>query len=60
MAIYLIRTEYNLPLKRIGEFFGNRDHATISHSYDKILALTKSDPSVNQDVEILLKVINNF
>ncbi len=60
MSIYLIRTKYNLPLKRIGEFFGNRDHATISHSYDKILALTKSDPSVNQDVEILLKIINNF
>lgn len=59
MAIYIIKTHYNPSLKMIGEFFGNRDHATISHSHDKIKNLLKSNPLVKNDYDILMKKIIN-
>ena len=55
IAIYLIRDKFNIPLKRIGEFFGNRDHATISHSIDKIKHGIQTNPLIKTDIEILEK-----
>lgn len=57
MAIYIIKTSYNPVLKTIGESFGNRDHATVSHSIDKITNLITTDPMVKTDYEILVKSI---
>lgn len=36
IAIYLIREKTNYSLPKIGEEFGQRDHTTIRHSYEKI------------------------
>ncbi|WP_129687375.1 chromosomal replication initiator protein DnaA, partial [Mycoplasmopsis bovigenitalium] len=36
IAIYIIRTELELPLEKIGKFFGNRDHTTILNAINKI------------------------
>jgi chromosomal replication initiator protein len=58
MAIYIIKTLYNPSLKTIGENFGNRDHATISHSFDKINHLIKSNNLVKSDYDLLIKKIN--
>lgn len=59
MAIYLIKSLYNPSLKQIGECFGNRDHATISHSYDKISNLIKNNTLVKTDYDILVKKLSN-
>ena len=58
MAIFIIKTAYNPSLKLIGEKFGNRDHATISHACDKINNLIKTNSLVKCDYEILMKKIN--
>ncbi len=58
VAIHIIRTKYDIPLKKIGEHFGNRDHATILHSLDKIVELMKKDPDLTQDVENILKKLD--
>lgn len=55
MAIYLIKSLYNPVLKSIGEAFGGRDHATISHSIDKISNLLENNSLVKTDYELLLK-----
>lgn len=60
IAIYLIRDKFNIPLKRIGEFFGNRDHATISHSIDKIKHGIQTNPLIKTDIEILKKKIQKI
>lgn len=60
MAIYIIKTLYNPVLKAIGESFGNRDHATISHSYDKIKNLIKTNNLVKTDYDLLMKKINKW
>lgn len=59
MAIYLIKVLLNPSLKVIGELFGNRDHATVSHSVDKIKNLLETNPLVKGDYDLLLKKINN-
>jgi len=55
IAIYLIRENLKIPLKKIGEAFGSRDHATIAHGYEKIQNLLKTDHHVKSDVEYLMK-----
>lgn len=57
MAIYIIKKLYNPVLKTIGESFGGRDHATISHSIDKIDKLLTSNSMVKTDYDILIKNI---
>lgn len=57
MSIYIIKTLYNPILKSIGESFGGRDHATISHSIDKISNLLQNNSMVKTDYDLLLKKI---
>ena len=59
MAIFLIKELYGPSLKAIGELFGNRDHATVSHSCDKINNLIKTNPLVKGDYDLLMKKINS-
>lgn len=55
VAVYLIREKYKTPLKKIGEMFGKRDHATIAHGYDKIKQALNVDQHVKNDIEYLEK-----
>lgn len=60
MAIYLIKELYNPVLKAIWELFGGRDHATISHSIDKIANLLTTNSMVKTDYDVLLKQIQEM
>jgi len=46
VAMYLIKTELEVPHEQIGEIFGGRDHTTIMHAVEKITG----EISVNQGV----------
>lgn len=58
IAIYLIRTKYNVSLKKIGESFGNRDHSTIAHAVDSIENDIKNNEYVKQDVDNIVDKLN--
>lgn len=58
ITIYLLRTKYSVALKKIGEYLGNRDHATISHAIDKIEDGIKIDEYIKQDVDNLVDKLN--
>jgi len=36
VAMYLMRSELNMPFSSIGAFFGGRDHTTALHAFEKI------------------------
>lgn len=57
VTIYLLRTILNLPLKKIGEYLGGRDHATVAHAVDKITKSINEEPLIKQDIEYLTKQI---
>ncbi|MCK5762167.1 MAG: chromosomal replication initiator protein DnaA [Candidatus Izimaplasma sp.] len=53
VSMYLIKTIYDLPYKKIGTFFNNRDHSTVMHSVEKITNEIEMDINVRKDVEKL-------
>jgi len=53
VAMYLIKTLYDLPYKKIGGYFNNRDHSTVMHSVEKITNEIEMDLNVKNDVEKL-------
>ena len=57
IAIYLIRILYNIPLQKIGDFFGGKDHTTISHGFDKIKKMIETDWTVKAAVDDLIKLL---
>lgn len=59
IAFYIIREKYKLPLKKIGEAFGKRDHATVAHGYDKIKSTIKTNQHIKNDVDYLEKKLQN-
>ena len=58
ITIYLLRNVIKLPLKKIGEYLGGRDHATILHAIDKITKSLNEDALVRQDIDHLTEKIN--
>ena len=53
VAMYLIKTLYDLPYKKIGSYFSNRDHSTVMHSVEKIINEMEMVKDVRRDVEKL-------
>lgn len=50
IAMYLIKTELDLPHEQIGEVFGGRDHTTVMHAVDKISVAISTDPQVGRAI----------
>jgi chromosomal replication initiator protein len=42
-------------LPEIGRKFGGRDHTTVIHAVRKVESLRESDPSIEEDVDLLLR-----
>lgn len=55
LAFYLMREDLGLQLKEIGVLFGDRDHSTILHGYDKIKELLENDTQVISDIDYIRK-----
>lgn len=57
IAMYLSKklTESSLP--EIGRKFGGRDHATVMHAVKKVNELMTSDQNIDEDVELLKKML---
>ncbi len=53
VAMYLIREILALPLLRIGQLFGGRDHSTVIHSIKKVEETMEADSSFRRIVENL-------
>ena len=57
VAMYLIREEIAMSLPAIGHAFGDRDHTTVLHSYEKINTEAKEDPRVLADLTRIREVL---
>lgn len=58
VAMYLCRKLTDFSLSDIGKIMGNRDHTTILHGIDKVEKNIKSDPSMQNTIDVLTKKIN--
>ena len=59
IAMFLLRMVCELPLVKVGELLGGRDHTTVMHGVDKIEREIKESPSMQQDIALLQKQMEN-
>ena len=57
IAIYIVREITQIPMKQIGQEFGNRDHTTIVYTIKKVDALMKNNPHERGIIEDLIRNI---
>ena len=55
IAMYLIRYTLDVPLKKIGDVFGGKDHTTVMNAIQKVDKGLKTDPGLKEAVEELQK-----
>ena len=55
IAMYLIRNTLDIPLKKIGDMFGGKDHTTVMSAIAKVDKELKTDPALKEAVEQLQK-----
>ena len=58
VVMYLCRNMLNIPLQEVGRALGGRDHTTIMHGVDKITDELKTDPSLQNTIDILKKKLS--
>jgi len=59
VAMYLSRKILGVSLKRIGSFFGGRDHSTVLHSIEKVENLVKTDEEFSRKVKKIMEELRN-
>ena len=57
VAMYLIRLNIDVPLSKIGNMFGGRDHTTVMNGILKVENMLKTDESLKAAIEELQKRI---
>ena len=58
IAMYILKTKFGLAYKKIGLFFGGRDHSTVISSVEKIENELKNNGDVKLAVDAIFKKIN--
>ena len=58
IAMYMIRTMTETPLKSIGIILGGKDHSTVKHGVDKITLEVTKDETLANTINIIKKKIN--
>ncbi len=57
IAMYIINELVPLPLEKIGECFGGREHTTVIHARDKVSALIASDSKTRTAVNDIKAIV---
>ena len=55
IAMYLIRISLDVPLKKIGDIFGGKDHTTVMNAIQKVDKGLKTDQSLKEAIDELQK-----
>ena len=58
IAMYLIKSNHNIPYKSIGSLFGDRDHSTVLAACEKIENELKQDKTLKLAVDTIIKKLN--
>lgn len=60
IAMYLIKSNHNIPYKSIGSLFGDRDHSTVLAACEKIENELKQDKTLKLAVDTIIKKLNQI
>ena len=59
VAMYLIRINIDVPLNKIGNMFGGRDHTTVMNGISKVESMLKTDEALKAAIDELQKRIKS-
>lgn len=59
IAMYLIRINIDIPLTKIGNTFGGRDHTTVMNGIEKVENMLKTDESLKAVINSLQKTLKS-
>ena len=59
VAMYLIRINIDVPLTKIGDMFGGRDHTTVMNGITKVEEMLKTDESLKAAINDLQKTLKS-
>lgn len=59
IAMYLIRNKLDVPLKKIGDMFGGKDHTTVMSAIAKVDKELKTDDNLKEAIKELEKRLEN-
>ena len=59
VAMYLIRINIDIPLTKIGNMFGGRDHTTVMNGITKVEEMLKTDESLKAAINDLQKTLKS-
>ena len=57
--MYLIRNKLDVPLKKIGDMFGGKDHTTVMSAIAKVDKELKTDDNLKEAIKELEKRLEN-
>jgi len=57
VLMYFLAHEAKIPLIEVGRLLGGRDHSTVIHARDKILAQSETDAKTKQEIESIRRRI---
>ena len=57
IAIYIAREITEISFMELGNEFGEKDHTTMMHAYEKVKDLIKIDPSLNNKIQLYIREI---
>ena len=58
IAMYVLKSKFGLAYKKIGTFFGGKNHSTVMSSVEKIESEYKNNADVKLAIDTILKKIN--
>ena len=59
IAMYLIRINIDIPLTKVGNTFGGRDHTTVMNGIAKVESMLKTDESLKAVINTLQKKLKS-
>ena len=59
VAMYLIRINIDVPLNKIGNMFGGRDHTTVMNGISKVESMLKTDEALKAAINDLQKTLKS-
>ena len=58
VAVFIAREVTGDSWKHLGGLFGDRDHTSMMHGYQKVSELMKENPDLSATVKMLIKNLN--
>jgi chromosomal replication initiator protein len=59
ITMYLLNSEMGMPLERVGELIGGRDHTTVMHGVKQIVAALSTNEQIRKEIQLIKQELSS-